>query len=128
LRRRFEPAVEPHRAVERSLLVDEQVLQVVAERLKVVLRREVLLLARPARNRVHHAADQLLDRTLAPGRADLSTEVLGDDDVGGLLRPLTRELDVPLLEDQLTALVGDDRGPKLPLNLVERIHPVLRKE
>ena len=45
----LEADVEPHRAVERGLLIDEQVLQVVAERLQVVFAREVLLLARPRR-------------------------------------------------------------------------------
>ena len=93
------PTVEPDRAVERRLLIDEQVLQVVAERLQVVFAREVLLLARPAGDRVDDAADQLLDAALALGRADRAAEILRDDDVGGLLRPEARDLDVALLED-----------------------------
>ena len=44
----LEADVEPHGAVERRLLVDEQVLEVVAERLQIVFAREVLLAARPA--------------------------------------------------------------------------------
>ena len=47
LRRLLEAAVEPDRAVERRLLVDEDVLQVVAERLQVLVAREVLLFAAP---------------------------------------------------------------------------------
>ena len=43
------PHVEPDGAVERRLLVDEQVLELVAERLQIVFGREVLLLARPRR-------------------------------------------------------------------------------
>ena len=49
LRRLLEAAVEPDRAVERRLLVDEEVLQVVAERLQVVVAREVLLRRAPSR-------------------------------------------------------------------------------
>ena len=49
LRRLLEADVEPHRRVERRLLVDEQVLQVVAERLQVLVGREVLLLRAPTR-------------------------------------------------------------------------------
>ena len=44
----LEPDVEPDRAVERSLLIDEQVLQVIAERQEVVFAREVVLPARPS--------------------------------------------------------------------------------
>ena len=69
LRVRLDADVEPDRAVERRLLVDEQVLQVVRERLQIVLAGEVALLARPAGDRVDDAADQLLDAALALRRA-----------------------------------------------------------
>ena len=121
LRRLLEAAVEPDGAVERRLLIDEQVLQLVAERLQRVVAREVLLLARPPRDRVDDAADQLLDAALALGRADLPAEILRDDDVGGLLGPELRDLDVALLEDDLALLVADDRRADLPFDLVERI-------
>ena len=65
LRRLLEAAVEPHRTVERPLLIDEQMLQVVAEGLQVVLRREVLFLAGPLGDGVDHAPDELLHRVLA---------------------------------------------------------------
>ena len=99
--RLLEADVEPDRAVERRLLIDEQVLQVVAERLQVVVAGEVLLLARPRRDRVDDAADQLLDAALALGRPDLPAEILRDDDVGRLLGPEPGDLDVALLEDDL---------------------------
>ena len=86
-----------------------------------VLAGEVLLRARPAGDRVDHAADQLLDAALALGRAHLAAEVLRDDDVGGLLRPELRNLDVALLEDDLALLVADHRRADFPLDLVERI-------
>ena len=75
LRRLLEPAVEPHGAVEGRLLVDQQELQVVAERLERRIRREVLLLTRPAGNGLDHAANQLLDRLFTLWRADVTPEI-----------------------------------------------------
>ncbi len=106
LRRLLEAAVEPHGTVERALLIDQEVLEVVAERLQVVLGGEVLLLASPARDRLDHATDKLLDGAFALRCADLPAEVFRDDDVRRLLRPETGELDVALLEDQLAAFIG----------------------
>ncbi len=76
---------------------------------------------RPRRDRVHHAADQLLDAALALGRPDLAAEIFRDDDVGGLLRPGLRNLDVALLEHHLAAIVADRGSADFPLDLVERI-------
>ena len=61
------------------------------------------------------------------GRADLPAEILRDDDVGGLLRPELRDLDVALLEDDLALLVADHRRADLPFDLVERIDPAMLK-
>ena len=118
----LETAVEPHRAVEGAVLAHEQVLQIVAECLDVCLGGEVVLLAPPRRDRGDHAADQLLHRPLASGRADLPAEVFRDDDVGGLLRPGLRDLDVTLLEHDLTAFVADHGGAELPLHVIERVN------
>ena len=63
----------------------------------------------------------LTDRSRS-GRAELSAEILRDDDVGGLLRPGLRNLDVPLLEDHLSTFVADHGGAQLPLDVVERVH------
>ncbi len=103
-------------------------LQIVAERLEIVFAREVALLARPLGDRVDDAANELLDAAFTIGRADLSAEVLGDDDVGGLLRPETGNFHVALLEDHLALLVTDDGRPYFPLDLVERIDPFLAEE
>ena len=127
LRRLLEAAVEPHGAVERALLIDQQVLQVVTERLQVVFRGEILLLARPGGNRVDHPAHQLPNGPLTLRRADLPPEVLGHHDVRGLLRPELRKLNIPLLENEFTPLVGNDGGAQLPLDLVKRIDAVLGK-
>ena len=82
----------------------------------------------PAGDRVDDAADELLDRVLALGRADVAAEVLRDDDVGRLLRPGLRHLDAALLEDDLALLVADDGVAQLPFDLVERIDPGGREE
>ena len=82
----------------------------------------------PLGNRVHDAADQLLDAVLALGRADLPAEILRDDDVGRLLRPERGDLDVALLEHHLAALVADDGRPLLPGDLVERVDAWQREE
>ena len=87
-----------------------------------------LFAARPRRDRVDDAADQLLDAALALGRADLAAEILRDDDVGRLLRPGLRDLDVALLEHHLAALVADHRRAQLPFDLVERIDAGLGEE
>ena len=124
----LEADVEPHRAVERGLLIDEQVLQVVAERQQVVFAREVVLPARPGRDGVDDAADQLLDGTLTLRRTDGAAEILGDDDVGGLLGPEAGNLDVALLEDDRALFVADHGGADVPFDLVERIDPFLGEE
>ena len=93
-----------------------------AERHQRVLAGEVVLRPRPAGDGVDDAADQLLDGALALRRAHLAAEVLRDDDVGGLLRPELRNLDVALLEDDLALLVADDGGADFPLHFVERVH------
>src|SRR6185436_6428818 len=120
-RRGLEAAVEPDRAVERRLLVDEDVLEIVAERLQIVVAGEVLVGARPRRDRVDDAADELLDAAFALRRTDLAAEIFRDDDVGRLLRPGLRNLDVALLEDDVAALVADQRRAGFPLDFVERI-------
>ena len=128
LRRLLEAAVEPHGAVEGRFLIHEDVLQIRAERLQVVVGREVPVRACPVGDRVDDAADKLSDAALTPGRPDLAAEILRDDDVGGLLRPELWNLDVPLLEYQLAALVADHRRTQLPFDLVERVDTGLGEE
>ncbi len=128
LRRRLEAAVEPDGTVERGLLIDEDVLQVVAERLEILVARKISVRARPVGDRGHDASDELLDAALALGRSDLAPEILRHHDVGGLLRPELRHLDVTLLEHHFAAFVADDRRALLPLDLVERIDAGLGEE
>src|SRR5439155_1693470 len=105
LRRFLETAVEPHRTVERRLLIDEDMFQIVAERLQIVVGREILLRTHPGRDCVHDPADQLLDAALAPGRPQLSPEIHRDDDVARLPRPRLRAPPLfPPKKDALSAL------------------------
>ena len=117
----FEAAVEPHRAVERALLVDQEVLELVGEGLQIGVGPEVVLPPGPLGDGLDHASDQLLDRPLAFRRAHLAAEVFRDDDVRRLLGPEARHLDVALLEDDLALLVADDGGPQFPVDLVKRV-------
>src|SRR5262245_11268317 len=117
----LETAVEPHRTVERGFLIHEQVLHLLAERCERVLAGKVTLVACPARDGVDDAANQLLDAVLALGRIHLPAKIFRDDDVGGLLGPEGRDLDVALFEDDLPLLVADDGRASLPFDLVERI-------
>ena len=99
--------------------MEDQVGELVAERFGVLLVCEDPILDPPVRDRVDDATDELLDRSLALGRAELAAEVLGDDHVGRHLRPVRGELHLFLLEDSFAALVIDRRVTKLPLHLIE---------
>ena len=111
----LEAAVEPDRAVEGGLLVDQDVLQVVAERLQILVAREVACPCGPTPVIVSTTRPiSCLTLRSRSGRADLTAEIFRDDDVGGLLRPGLRNLDVALLEHQLAALVADQRRREAP--------------
>ena len=98
--------------------------QLVLKRLSVLAAGEVTALNPPAGDRPRHAREHLLDRALTLGRTHLPAEVLLGDDVGRVLRPRLRELDVGLLERDLAA-VADARVAQLPLDRREGILPSL---
>src|SRR5436305_1381046 len=81
-RPRLDPDVEPDRRVEGRQLVQEDVGQLVPERIAIRLGREVAAFASPLRHGADDAADELPDAGLAVGRAEVAAEVLRDDDVG----------------------------------------------
>src|SRR5262249_38638446 len=110
----------PDRRVERGELVHEDRLQLVLERLRLLLDREVAALAAPRADRRDDAADHLAHRALALRRGHAAAEVLLGDDVRRRLRPELGELDALLLEDGLL-LARDERRARLPLDLVERV-------
>src|SRR5206468_2963140 len=120
LRLLLEADVEPDRRVEGGELVQQDELQLVLERLRLLVVREVAALAAPGADRADDAADHLLDAPLAVGRVHAAAEVLLRDDVRRRLRPELRELDALLVERGLV-LAGDERVAGLPLDLVERV-------
>ncbi len=121
LRQLLDADVEPDGGVEAEALVDEGALQLGAERLALLLAGEVAIVPAPAGDLVDHAVDELLDGALAEHavlRLEGAAEVLGGDDVGGVLGPGGRELDVALLEDGGAVGRGDDRGARFPRELI----------
>ena len=123
----LEADVEPDGRVEGGHLVQQDVRQLVVEGAGVLFAGEVAAAAAPAGDRAGDAADHLLDRALALGRAELPAEVLLGDDVGRVLRPAPGELDVALLEGDAVA-VADAGVAALPLDLLERVHVGRREE
>jgi hypothetical protein len=121
------PDVEPDGRVERRHLVQEDVRQLGLEGVAVLDGGEVAPLAPPVGDRAGDAADHLLDRVLARGRAELAAEVLLGDDVRRVLRPRLRELDAGLLEREPVA-VPDARVAALPLDRVVRVHARSREQ
>src|SRR6185436_11010674 len=98
LRHTLDADVEPHRAVERSSLRDEDVLQLIVERLDLVRVDEVSAIDTPPGDGVGDAVDHLAQRGFALRGSERATEVLLGDDVGGVEGPADRELDAELLE------------------------------
>src|SRR5215472_6648701 len=127
LRRGLEADVEPDRAVEGGVLVDEDRLQLGLEGVGFVGVREVAALLAPGDGGVDDAADHLLHAGLALRRGEAAAEVLLRDDVRRGLRPELRELDAALLEGGAVA-ARDDRVARLPLDLVERVAAGNREE
>ncbi len=115
------PTLNQTGAVERHLLVDEQVRQLGLEGVEVLRGREVALGLRPGGDRVDDPVDELLDARLALGRADVAAEVLAHHDVGRELAPERGDFHVLLLEDGLAALVADVGEAGLPDDLVVRV-------
>ena len=129
LRRLLEAAVEPDRAVERGLLLDEQMLEIAAEGREGVVGREIASASAPTRKWCRRPGrSSCSDRPFALGRPDVAAEVLRDDDVGGLLRPGLRHLDLALLEDDLPFFAADDGVAQLPFDLIERVGSGRRKK
>ena len=112
--------VEPHRAVEGRLLVEQDVGQLGLEGVGVLVGCEVAALAPPAGDRPGDPGDHLLHRALALRRAELAAEVLLGDDVGRVLGPALRELDLALLERGVLR-IADHGVADLPLDLVEGV-------
>ena len=93
--------------------------------LSAIVGREVAALNSPAQNRPGHTPNQLADALLALRRPALPMKVLGGNDIGRRHRPTLGDLDILLLEDDLSGLARNRGGPKLPLHGIERRYPFL---
>jgi hypothetical protein len=116
--------VEPHRRVERPVLMEAEPRQLAVEPLGILVAGEVAVLLSPVGNRPRDAMDQLPHASFALGGAVLAIEVLADDDVGGKLGPAGGNLDVPLLEHGLARFVLDRGTAEFPGDRVEGIGDV----
>jgi hypothetical protein len=110
--------VEPDWRVEGRVLADEDVHEFVVEGGAVFRSAEVALRHAPIADRLGNAGDELADSGFAFGSADLAVEILAGHDVGGGHRPVFRDFDVLLLEDDSTMGVGNLSGAEIPLDFV----------
>ena len=103
--------------------MDDQVLELGVEGLGLGLVDEVAVLGAPGGDGVDHPVGHLAQRALPLGRAQRPPEVLLGHDVGGVLRPSHRELDVELLEGHRAVTEVRDSGiSALPEDLVVGVH------
>ena len=123
LRHALHADVEPHRRVERRLLVDDEVLELVVEDLGLLVVDEVAVLDPPRRQRVGHPVGHLAQRPLALVGAEGPPEVLLRQDVGGVHAPGLGHLDAELLEGHRAVPEVRDAGvAPLPAHLVVGVH------
>ena len=122
---RLDADIEPDRTVEGELLFHQEVGQLIREDLRVLLAGEVAILAAPAGEGLHDAANQLPDAVFPLGRAQRPAKVFRYHHVSGELGPRLGDLDVVLLEHHLALLAGDHGATLLPLDLSERVHPCM---
>ena len=94
----FTPMLNHTGRVERRLLVDDQVLQLVAERLCLLVVDEVAVLHAPLADRVDDPVDDLAQRRLPLRGAEGPAEVLLGEDVRGVDAPGRGHLHAELLE------------------------------
>src|SRR5262249_35305741 len=99
--------------------MDQRVLELVVEDLRVLGRGEVAVLAAGLGVLADDAVDELLEAPLPLRRADRAAEVLGGHDVGGIHGPEIGELHSVLLEvDRAVTPVGHDDIAAFPGDLV----------
>ena len=120
-----DPDVEPHRGVEGGLLVDDEVLELVAEGLGLVVVDEVAVLDAPGGDGVDHPVGDLPAATTRARRCRGCPEVLLGEDVGGVEAPGRGHLDPSCSKaTAAVAVVGDPRVAPLPGDLVVGVDAV----
>src|SRR5208283_955689 len=116
LRLGLDADVEIDRAVERGLLVEEQVLELGVEGFALVGAGKVALLLAPSGDGIDDARDELAHAGLAPRRSERAAKIFRYHDVGRGLRPSARHLDVFLLEDYAAVFARDDGAAEIPFD------------
>ena len=111
--------IEPHRRIERAVLVHAQPGQFLVKNFAVRL-AEIAVRNAPVRNRPRNAMDELAHGRFALGGVLFAVKIFRHDDFRGEHRPRLRHLDIFLLENHLAGVVGDFGGALVPFDLVER--------
>ena len=83
--------VEPHWRVESAVLMQEQIGQFIAERLRVGIAFEIATFAAPFGDGIGNAANHLTHAGFAARRVKRAAKILADDNVGGKLAPAGAE-------------------------------------
>ena len=105
--------------------MDQRVLELVVEDLRVLRGGEVTVLAAGRHIGADDPVHELLEAPLALRRADRAAEVLGGHDVGGIHGPEIGELHPVLLEvDRAVPPVGHDDIAAFPGDLVVGMNPL----
>ncbi len=117
-------AVEPHRRIERPVLVQTEPGQLFVKHLRVGLAREIAIVQAPIRDRARHAVNQLTHRNLALRRADLSIKIFGGHHVGRQHRPERRHFHVFLLKEDSAFVIADARRAFIPGDRIEGVLPL----
>ena len=94
--------------------------ELVAEIIGILSGSKIAISLAPIGDRVYHSMHQLAHAALALGRPHLAVEILADDDVGGRLGPVGRNLHIVLFEYDGAFVVRDDGSPQFPGDFVVR--------
>src|SRR4051794_6054116 len=92
--------------------------ELIVERCAIFGRAEVALAQTPVADSFSDAANELANAGFALRRADFAMQIFAGDDVGCRHRPVFRDLDVFLLEDDSALRVGDLCEALFPFDLV----------
>ena len=121
-RRALHPDVEPHRRVERRLLVQQNVGQLMRKNFRILLAGKIPVVVAPSGDGAHDPVEHLAHRAFAPGGIERSAEILRGHHVGCQLRPRFGEFHVTLFEHRTPIFTGDHGVAIFPRNGVVRTH------
>ena len=110
--------VEPYRGVKRGILAQEDVREFVVKDGRIFLAAEVAIGLAPIADRFGDPGDQLANAGFTIRRTDGPVQVLRGHDVGRRHRPVFRNFDVLLFENDVALRIGDLRKALFPFDLV----------